>query len=178
MNANERRLPSLNRAADGEWTLVLERELAHPIEDVWAALTEADQLPAWAPFAVDRNLDSAGPVALSHVNHEQEDATRQGEVLLAEAPRLLVFRWGSDTLRWELASDGSRTVLVLRHLFADRGMAPSYAAGWTLCLKGLTGTLDGKPMPSMAGSQAVRYGWQELYDEFKQRFETSGPKAD
>lgn len=38
--------PILTRS-DEEWVLILERTLKHPIEDVWAALTESDQLPAW-----------------------------------------------------------------------------------------------------------------------------------
>ncbi|MBA2941077.1 SRPBCC family protein [Paenibacillus sp. CGMCC 1.16610] len=164
-------MPILNRS-DEEWVLILERTLKHPIEDVWAALTESDQLPAWGPFATDRDLVSTGPVVLSHVNHSEENVKRQGEVLTAEAPHLLVFKWGNDILRWELTSSSNNTVLILRHRFTDYHMAPSLAAGWTLCLKGLTGILDGKQMPSMAGSNAVLYGWQELHDEFKKMFES------
>ncbi|WP_127588323.1 SRPBCC family protein [Paenibacillus koleovorans] len=162
--------PSLSRQA-GEWVLVLKRTLNHPIEDVWAALTEAQQLPAWGPFASDRDLLSTGPVTLSHVNYEKEDAVRQGEVIAVEPPHLLLFQWGPDLLRWELSSTGNQTILVLQHRFRESGMSPSFAAGWTLCLKGLTGILEGKPMPSMAGSNAMLYGWKELHDEFKKRFE-------
>ncbi|HEY2067170.1 MAG TPA: SRPBCC domain-containing protein, partial [Gemmatimonadaceae bacterium] len=53
---------------DGErWTLVLVRELRHPPEKVWQALTEPEQLREWAPFDADRTLDTAGPVKLSTV---------------------------------------------------------------------------------------------------------------
>ena len=57
------------------------------------------------------------------------------------------------------------TQLTLRHQFSDRRMAPSYAAGWHLCLHGLKGTLAGIAMPSMVGSKAVDYGYKELYEE-------------
>lgn len=164
--------PILNRIDEG-WELILERTLQHPIEDVWVALTDSGQLPAWGPFATDRDLVSTGPVLLSHVNHAEEDVKRQGEVVSVEAPHLLIFKWGSDILRWELSAKGSTTVLILRHRFTDYPMAPSLAAGWNLCLKGLTGILDGKQMPSMAGSQAMLYGWQELYDNYKKLFEAS-----
>ncbi|MCY9660697.1 SRPBCC family protein [Paenibacillus chondroitinus] len=167
----EELMPILNRS-DEKWVLILERTLKHPIEDVWAALTESDQLPAWGPFATDRDLVSTGAVTLSHVNHSEENVKRQGEVLTVEAPHLLIFKWGNDILRWELISSSNNTVLILRHRFTDYQMAPSLAAGWTLCLKGLTGILDGKQMPSMAGSNAVLYGWQELHDEFKKMFES------
>lgn len=167
---NEQLQPSLTRKNE-EWELLLIRTLKHPIKDVWAALTESGQLPAWGPFATDRDLTSQGPVVLSHVNYSKEDVNRQGEVLTVEAPHLLVFKWGCDILRWELSESGSNTILSLRHRFTDDHMAPSLAAGWTLCLKGLTGILEGKSMPSMAGSNAVLYGWQELHDKFKKDFD-------
>src|SRR5438046_2063422 len=47
------------------WTLVLVRTLRHPPKMVWEALTDPSQLHEWAPFDVDRNLGSAGPVKLS-----------------------------------------------------------------------------------------------------------------
>ncbi|WP_090793334.1 SRPBCC domain-containing protein [Paenibacillus sp. GP183] len=94
----------------------------------------------------------------------------QGYVLEVNAPHLLVFRWGADILRWELNGDGDMTVLVLRHRFADRQQAPSYAAGWHLCLEGLSGILNGKKMPSMAGHNAVKYGWKELYARYEEQF--------
>jgi uncharacterized protein YndB with AHSA1/START domain len=156
--------PILTRSEE-EWVLILERTLKHPIEDVWAALTESGQLPAWGPFATDRDLVSTGPVVLSHVNHR--------EVLAVEAPRLLIFKWGNDILRWELSSSDHNTLLILRHRFTEYEMAPSLAAGWTLCLKGLTGILEGKQMPSMAGSNAVLYGWQGLHDKYKKFFESN-----
>jgi uncharacterized protein YndB with AHSA1/START domain len=164
--------PILTRSEE-EWELILERTLKHPIEDVWAALTESGQLLAWGPFATDRDLVSTGPVVLSHVNNSEENVKRQGEVLAVEAPRLLIFKWGKDILRWELSSSDHNTLLILRHRFTEYEMAPSLAAGWTLCLKGLTGILEGKQMPSMAGSNAVLYGWQGLHDKYKKFFESN-----
>jgi uncharacterized protein YndB with AHSA1/START domain len=156
----------------GDWVLVLERILEHPREEVWAALTEVEQIPSWGPFTTDRNLTTTGPVRLSHINMPEEDEM-QGYVLEANAPHLLVFRWGADILRWELSGDGDKTYLVLRHSFADRKQAPSYAAGWHLCLDGLIGTLDGEKMPSMAGHNAIKYGWQELYARYEELFGVS-----
>ena len=37
---------------DGEkWTLILVRELCHPPEKVWQAITDPAHLRQWAPFA-------------------------------------------------------------------------------------------------------------------------------
>lgn len=162
---DERSLPKLSQDKD-EWVLVLRRVLAHAREEVWSALTEAEQIPDWGPFATDRDLTSGGPVRLAHIDNPAEDA-RQGYVLESRAPGLLVLRWGDDILRWELTEQGDDTMLELRHRFADRQLAPSYAAGWHLCLEGLTGKLDGRTMPSMVGSNAVHHGYRELYAKYE-----------
>jgi uncharacterized protein YndB with AHSA1/START domain len=150
---------------DGEWVLVLERTLEHPCNEVWFALTEAEQIPIWGPFTTDRDLTVTGPVRLAVIDMPDAEEV-YGNVLEVNAPRLLVLKWGDDILRWELTDDGYKTLLVLRHRFADRQQAPSYAAGWHLCLDGLSGTLDGKDMPSMAGQNAYKHGWQELYERY------------
>lgn len=48
------------QASDDRWTLVFVRDLRHPPEKVWAALTEPAQLRRWAPFTTDRNLSRLG----------------------------------------------------------------------------------------------------------------------
>src|ERR1039457_5981747 len=46
---------------DGEkWTLILVRELPHPPEKVWQALTDPAHLRKWAPFAADGSLGTVG----------------------------------------------------------------------------------------------------------------------
>jgi len=150
---------------DGEWVLVLERMLKHPIEVVWAALTESDQIANWGPFKPDRDLISMGAAQLEYINTSKTGRV-DGFVLNVNVPSLLVYKWGADILRWELKEVEDKTMLVLRHRFADRTKAPSYAAGWHLCLKGLIGTLAGEQMPSMVGHNAVNYGWTELHAQY------------
>src|SRR6266581_9732582 len=53
---------------DGEkWTLILVRELRHPPEKVWQALTDPAHLREWAPFEADGNLGTVGTVKLTWV---------------------------------------------------------------------------------------------------------------
>lgn len=157
---------------DDEWELILTRTLNHPCEEVWTALTRAEELVKWGPFKPNKDLTDVGPVDLTHMNNPKEDA-RQGYVLAVEPPHLLVFRWGVDILRWELheIENENATHLILRHQFADRKTAPSYAAGWHLCLHGLKGILAGIPMPSMVGSDAVKYGYKDLYRKYETKFD-------
>jgi uncharacterized protein YndB with AHSA1/START domain len=148
-----------------KWVLVLERILEHPRNEVWAALTSADQIPSWGPFTTDRDLITVGGVPLQHIDMPEAEVM-QGYVLEVDAQKLLVFQWGDDILRWELRDEENKTYLTLRHRFAERSQAPSYAAGWHLCLDGLAGTLNGEKIPSMAGHNAMKYGWQELYEKY------------
>ena len=51
------------------WTLVFVRELQHPPERVWDALTEPAQVSAWAPFTSDRDLGRLGTVDADDDRH-------------------------------------------------------------------------------------------------------------
>ena len=50
------------------WTLVVVRDLPHPPQKVWRAITDPAHLREWAPFDADRSLDRPGDVTLSTVN--------------------------------------------------------------------------------------------------------------
>lgn len=175
MNREQTGQCKLNEHTDG-WELILTRVLEHPCQDVWDALTRAEELAKWGPFTPSSDLLAVGSVRLLHMNNPQEDR-REGYVHEVVPPYLLVFQWGADMLRWELQDISGMTILTLRHRFTDRPMAPSYAAGWHLCLKGLSGTLDGIAMPSMVGSQAVNYGYKELYKQYEAEFDKSDKEA-
>jgi len=70
----------------GKWTLVLVRDLRHPPERVWRALTDPAHLREWAPFDAEANLDRPGPVQATWVGTA---AVTTLEVTRADPPRLL-----------------------------------------------------------------------------------------
>jgi uncharacterized protein YndB with AHSA1/START domain len=127
--------------------LRFERRYAQPIERVWQAITEPDDLKQWFPDEVP----------------DLSSATR-------DAPRLLEFAWGDegDRLRFELQPDGSGTLLRFAHFLATEKKASRDAAGWHVCLQGLERLLDdwralyedyqargfpaGAPVPDSAGA--------------------------
>jgi uncharacterized protein YndB with AHSA1/START domain len=154
--------------SDDRWVLRIERTLHHPAERVWAALTRADEIRRWAPYAPERDLDVVGEIPLpqSEGGEPAEGPPDPGEILVADQPRLLVVDWGGHLLRFEItpAPDGVR--LVLTHTFDIRDQAADYASGWHLCVNALSARLDGKEVPPVAGSAAREYGWQDLRDEY------------
>ena len=121
------------RKQGDRWTLVLVRELRHPPEKVWHALTDPAQLREWAPFDADRSLDTKGSVKLSTVgaptSYVSETSVR------AEAPKLLEYDWGGNVIRWELEPLANGTRLTLWHNI-DRRYVSMGAAGWHICLDG------------------------------------------
>src|SRR5687767_10032834 len=82
-----------------EWTLVLVRELRHPPDRVWQALTDPEQLREWAPFDSDGNLGAGGTAKLRTIGAPKLHVT-ETKVKRAEAPRALEYTWGGGDMRW------------------------------------------------------------------------------
>ncbi len=154
---------------DGEkWTLILVRELRHPPEKVWEALTDPAHLREWAPFVTDASLGTVGTVNLTWVGNPTPLAT---PVTRAEAPRFLEY---NDT-RWELEPSGAGTRLTLWHSINRRFISMG-AAGWHISLDVLDYLLSGNPIGRIAGGDAMRFeGWQRLNAEYAEQFGIEKP---
>jgi uncharacterized protein YndB with AHSA1/START domain len=155
-------------AEDGRWTLLFVRDLRHPREKVWAALTEPAQLSEWSPYTADRNLGSAGHATLTMIDGDTTEDL-PATVTRADAPTLLEYALGSDLVRWELAATESGTRLALRHTVEGRDWVPKVAAGWHLCLDVAELLLDGRPIGPIRGDEARNYGWDELNQAYAEK---------
>jgi len=161
---------------DGEkWTLVLVRELRHPPEKVWEALTDPMHLKEWAPFEADGNLGTAGAmVKLTTVATPTPHVT-ETEVRRADAPNVLEFGWGGNDMRWELEALGRGTRLTLWHNI-DRRFISMGAAGWHVCFDVLDRFLGGTPIGRIVGADAMKFsGWQQLHAEYTKQFGMKTP---
>jgi uncharacterized protein YndB with AHSA1/START domain len=152
------------KASEDKLTLILERELRHPPEKVWRALTEPEHLHEWAPFDVDGSLGAVGntvKLTWTGTGHVSE-----ATVTRAEAPRVLEFA----DIRWELEPSGDGTRLTLWHTI-DRRFIAWGAAGWHICVDVLAQLLSGIVIGRIAGAAATEFdGWQRLVAEYKQKF--------
>jgi len=155
---------------EGEkWTLILVRELRHPPERVWQALTDPAQLREWAPFDAEGSLDTAGAtVKLTWVGTAQVTETR---VTRADAPELLEY----GDMRWELEPLSSGTRLTLWHKI-DRRFISMGAAGWHIGFDVMDRFLAGQPIGRMVAGDALKFGgWQRLNAEYAQQFGVKVP---
>jgi uncharacterized protein YndB with AHSA1/START domain len=158
-----------------KWTLVIVRELRHPPEKVWRALTDPAQLREWAPYDADGSLGTTGAaVKLTTVGAPAAHVT-ETRVKRADAPRLLEFSWGGNDLHWELEAAGSGTRLTLWATI-DRGWISAGAAGWHICLDVLERLLADHPLGRIVGIEVMKFdGWQRLNAEYAGQFGVETP---
>lgn len=136
-------------------TVVVQREYADPIGDVWTALTESDRLARWlghytgtggaggtVELTMTGEVDAGGEVA----------APVTVSILECDPPRRLVVDLPESADRvWRvtvtLAAEAGRTVLRLEQQVVDGLDAADVEAGWSWYLDRLGASLHGEPMP-------------------------------
>lgn len=142
------------------------RRLAHPPEKVWRAITEPAHLRAWFPMPIATERWEVG----EPLRFESEVVGGfDGEVLAVEPERVLEFRWGTDTLRFEIEPEGDGTRLTLLDTIDELGKAARDSAGWHTCLDYLEHHLDATTPP---WSHSDR--WREVHPSY---VEELGPEA-
>lgn len=147
--------------------LRFERRLSQPVEVVWRAITESDELVHWFPCRVE--VDELGPGAeltfrFEHMPLKGAPTTMSGRVTDFDPPRLFSFYWGEDHLRFELEPAGDDAcVLSLTVLLDSREKAARDGAGWHVCLDRLDARLAGR------GEASDGEDWRGLYEEYQRR---------
>jgi uncharacterized protein YndB with AHSA1/START domain len=151
--------------------LRFERRLSHPVEVVWRAITQSDELVHWFPSRVEVDELRAGGEMSFRFDDMPLDApsTMSGRVTEFDPPRVFAFDWGGDHLRLELEPvTGAEDACLLRLtvLLDEREKASRDAAGWHVCLDRLEQRLDGLDLPAAGSSEE---GWRERYEEYQRR---------
>ncbi len=151
---------TVHTRVDG-YQLRFERHLLHPVEKVWAALTDPAQLAQWlAPGEIELALGGRVSLAFTDGN-----GVIDGRVTAIAPPRLLEFTWTDQDndfgfVRWELIADDGNTHLVLTQTVPEsaREFGLPMLAGWHSLLDRLAALLDDQPF--------ARDHWQELHDDY------------
>lgn len=156
------------RKQGDNWTLIVVRELRHPPQKVWQALTDPAELREWAPFDADRSLGAVGTVMLTTIGAPTPTVS-ESRVTRADAPKLLEYRWGDHEMRWQLEPLDGGTRLTLWHNI-DRRYISMGAAGWHICIDVLDQFLAGEPLGRIVGSEAMKFEWPRLNAEYAKQF--------
>lgn len=131
-------------------------------DEVWAALTNPEQLRGWLADASRLELRPDGRMELQF----QGDAeTTEGLVREVDPGAVLEWEWVHDpgrrsVVRFELVPRDAGCLLVLDHRLLDADSAPGYGAGWQGHLDALEALLRaGEPVDARARYLALRPGW-------------------
>jgi uncharacterized protein YndB with AHSA1/START domain len=149
-----------------------ERRIGHPVERVWQALTDPDEIAAWLALA-ELELVEGGRVVLTWQNTDDEGntAVARGTVSALDPPRLLEF----DTdvhgrLRWELEPDGDGTALTFTaEIELPKVFETEVIAGWHIHLDHLEEVLDGGTIDWPNWSTEPRPDWDRIRDRYAAR---------
>jgi uncharacterized protein YndB with AHSA1/START domain len=161
---------SLEDAADGRARLRFTRELEHPVEKVWRAITEPEHLAHWFPTTIEGERVAGASLRFDFPTGEWP--AFDGEMLAYEPPSLMELRWGSDIVRLELRPSGRGTVLTLLDTLEERGKAARDGAGWHTCLDALGAHLAGEADAREARMSAA--AWRGVHPQYVESF---GPEA-
>jgi uncharacterized protein YndB with AHSA1/START domain len=134
---------------NGRTVLRMQRELRHPVEKVWRAITEPGELRGWFPAAVEVDLRLDGPITFTFEDDPDAPVDEHGSGVIRayEPPRLIEYNWGDEVLRWELVPSTDGCTLHLTATFDDRAGSASFTSGWSLCFDALAGLLSGSSVP-------------------------------
>lgn len=148
-------------SVEGGVSLRFERRLAHPIEEVWRAVSERDELAHWFPARVEMDFRHGGTVRFTFPDGSESP---DGVIMELESPRIFAYTWGDSLLRLALEPDAGDCLLVFSQTFAERADAAKFAAGWHVCLDALATSLDGEPVAH------THARWMELFEAYAQSF--------
>ncbi|WP_433157158.1 SRPBCC family protein [Kribbella sp. CA-247076] len=134
---------------NGRTVLRMRRELRHPVDKVWRAITEPAQLAGWFPAAVELDLRLDGPITFTFEEDPGApiDEESRGVIRAFEPPRLIEYTWGTEVLRWELVPTADGCTLHLTATHDDRPGSASFTSGWLLCFDALEKVVGGSAVP-------------------------------
>jgi uncharacterized protein YndB with AHSA1/START domain len=142
-------------------TLRFVRRLPHPVEAVWAAITDPEQRAAWfGRTTIDAReggiieMDPDDPPAAPGRKH------MTGRILVWDPPHVFEHEWRQQIIedsvvRYELEADGEQTILTFTHRGLGVRNANGFVPGTHAYLDRLEAHLAGAALPN----------WSQRYAE-------------
>ena len=143
------RMGVLGETSEGRKTLFYKRELNHPAEKVWRAITEHDELQTWFPeLTLDHKVGGTATMDFSRGECPPNEANPGDvdvcEITAFDPPELFEYSSKLGAMRWEIAAQGNAcTLTLLCTLPAGARIQNSVACGWHYKLDALEMSVDG-----------------------------------
>lgn len=143
--------------------LRFERHLSHPVERVWRALTDSDQLRHWMPVDIVGERVEGGSVAATFwpdvvAKCQIPEPKMTGRILTWDPPHTFSWMWDSDTLTFELHPSESGTRLVFTTWVVDTTAGvDKTAAGYHVCLDQLVLLVETDAPPAFINAAPTEY---------------------
>lgn len=142
---------------DGDHAMLrFERRLPHPIEAVWAAITDPAQRRQWmGPTTIDPREGGSIETVATGPALPLESKRMTGRILVWDPPHVFAHEWlqpivEPGVVRYELSSDGKGTVLRFTHSGLGVPNAQGFRPGTQAFLDRLTAHLAGDRPPNWA----------------------------
>ncbi len=156
-------------------TVRLQRLLPGPVERVWAYLVDSDKRRQWLASG-DMQPETGTPFTLTWRNDTLTDPpgmrpdgfsaehSMDSTIVEYDAPRRLVFTWGSGEVAFDLEPKGDKVLLTLVHRgISDRRNMLMVGAGWHQHLDILVARIGGgTPEPFWDGWTRLRGEYDRL----------------
>lgn len=142
---------------EGRPALHFERELDHPVERVWQAVSTPSELEQWFPMAAPWEPTTGEKLEVSGM---------YGRVLEVNAPVRLAWEFNADFYSFTLTETQGTTTLTFLHVFDLAVPTAQTAAGWDTYLQKLEALLAGQPL-----SDKQAFGqWDTLHEYYATEF--------
>lgn len=123
--------------------VTFERQLPHPIEVVWAAVTEPAHLDHWFPTTIEGERARGALVEFKFRDAEHATWNFDGTITELDPPHTFALQWGPEAIRIELTAVDGGTRLVFTTAFDDPGIVARDSSGWHVCIASLAAHLRG-----------------------------------
>jgi uncharacterized protein YndB with AHSA1/START domain len=110
--------------------------LPHPVEAVWAALTDPDAISDWLMLTTDFRPELGVEFRMRTQHQSANGGWVEAKVLELDPPRRMAWAWGvgddpPTTVTFELVAEGAGTRLELTHVGEiDSSLGARFRDGW------------------------------------------------
>lgn len=146
--AHHQDLGQIRRVGDSA-EIAFQRQIARPMEKVWAALTVSERIADWFAEIETMELRLGGSI---HLYFPEVNYRIRGTIVAFEPPRLIARTWPKadgfqSTVRFELTPAGEECLLTLIETELVWAEGSGNGAGWHAHLQALEDACDGVCTP-------------------------------